>query len=583
MKRLPHALSCLALLALLAGCSNTKPNDPANDQPGTEFTNPEVLTVLGDIEAAGDFGDFSYGSPYDEAIDHVGLLFEMNPSAGRHKSPWRRASINCHWEFVWDEASMSWIFSYLKMASDTSLFLVDTLQLTHSDHFVQWPSQDSLTLITSRGKALFYTNQDTTRAAHNIALALASPGSDTLTVDATGSLDRWKRRVRPGGLRDCSGQLSLDITVDNVTFDLSATDSTGKHCPWSGSIVHHGAVNIGCSGDTTVVINGDWTVSEVFFPDHVEITVSNSNGLSETIITTCGVVNEEPADTLTFADTAEVFDDLVGEGLFETSRAAFVITGSLLYRIPGAPPSNPFAGDSSDFAVDSSAYAYTGGWHRFTFWVADSSSNPDSGWSQSFSIVGVDSIRIFDQGIPVPIVTQSVDSAWSRLHGSVDLFKGADDDSEGDSVAIRIAHRFRLTGNPYAAVNPTVTVNALSLDSLSLLHWNPELTAPCSLYYAAAGDVSGLTVDLAAIANDSVEYCPPSGTLHALVTLHVNCPPTYNGLSVTLDGVWDARLTFSGEGQTVRYQLNDSFVEWPRTCGGSEPVMTGRSSLADLF
>jgi len=230
----------------------------------------------------------AFGEGFDMADDVTGQMFDLTFGfVGQLLDPVEgKNATNDYFEY--HSNTQYWYCSTTVIDDEVEYAeyaFVDTIQFWHGDYIVQWPKEDSLTQILTYAFVRPITPpdfMDSLYAEQGGALSLPQAGSDTLTINGSGSFyadlsdtieDDYDTTV-------CEVLLDYDIDYDDLSVYISAMgNEESDACPFEGVLTFNGEVDISCTStdQSSVSVSGEWNVAESFDDGTITITVTHGN------------------------------------------------------------------------------------------------------------------------------------------------------------------------------------------------------------------------------------------------------------------------------------------------------------------
>jgi hypothetical protein len=530
------------------GCSNDdeetiiEPGDP--DSPALEMFSDQFEGV---DNITGAMFDVSF-----QFIDSIMSTGSRAPSA---------LSTEATYSFTWVGGIGAWICTFAdNNAEDSMTFgMVDTLKFYHGLTAVQYPDGDSVTQISHHLwlEVTSYGSGDDGGEGYLITTITRQNMSDTLIINGTGNIAGQLDYVDISGTDTtaCAGTLDFDFNLSNIRLDATYlyNEDDEMNCPFAGSLVYTGAINIVCTGDGAGTLSGNWSVSQVFNDGLISVVIGN--GINNwTMTDTCDTGGATQSDEFDSIFVDDLFD---GPDMFMQTFQVLEITGLLMDSIPSVPGKlRPFAALSSEEMVISSvhSYSYTNGWHIFDFeaYVVD-------GYEMDTTYIdGVDSIQLRSGGtsIQAPAGLDEIDEIWERIHGGWESSTGDEWGAVHHAVDVEISS---LDPDTIFVLSGTVS------DTLGSAFEGYE-TGYCEALIATNQTVSGLTINVR-IGGE----CPLAGDIAN--TTHISATCVSEGIDgpeyFAVNGTWIVTASVNLDGSiTITY--DGPLVDWSTnvTCGG---------------
>lgn len=216
---------------------------------------------------------------------------------------------------------------------------------------------------------------------------------------------------------------------------------------------------------------------------------------------------------------------------------------------------------ADDMVLDSVFWTYTNGWHIFYFELSELTIEPIPGggtFEDTLTIVGWDSLRIFEDGSFVAVPSDTADSLYSRQHIVVRTR-----DSEGEHWYVAGHHRMTLLdeGTDITYGN-LIGVDMTATDTVEADLIDPD-DNECSLAMVTTLNLSDIVIP-----SDMLDdVCPSSGRLAATQTVNLSCGGGTATDSIAFNGTWQLLETFTNG---VAFQtLTFGSIQWTHrdTCG----------------
>jgi len=272
-----------------------------------------------------------------------------------------------------------------------------------------------------------------------------------------------------------------------------------------------------------------------------------------------GCNSSNPAET-EFGDTNSIEFQLVQEVVVDNSingvGKIVDLSWELFDSIPGVSNAPKGAGSrqalSEDdiIVVDSFNYAYSGGWHVFSFWawVADTVEGDTA------DVSGIDSLQALDNDVPMQIPDTTADELYIRAHYDLGVRNTNIVGSADDSVDIK---DIDWNGVLPSVIEGHVTenLNGTVSDSETVIDFDFTNT---------------LTAD-SIVANLGTEDCPNSGVLELTSAIDISAIRTIGAAvdTLSINGGWEVSALFNNGDVTLTYYDGTTYWQTTEACGSS--------------
>ena len=500
-----------------------------------------------------------FGSEFEGVDEITGMMFMMSfefmDSTMSQPDPRVALSTDEGYSFSWSSGVSAWICIYeLDDDYDEMIYhVVDTLRFFEGSSQVQYPDPEAITRITHAYwlELQGYGSSSTDSGDGHMAVTLTRQNmSDTLIVNGTGNLTGHHEYtdIEETDTTECASDLDFDFTLSNLRFfGEHLRDNEGElYCPFTGSLVYTGSVDLACTGANEATLGGTWTVSESFSNGTITIVVNNATN-TWTITEDCDAGQPE---------VSPEFDSLLVEYLYEgpdmymKSFQVLELTGLLfdhMTQVPAKIGMGEALGIEEEMVLDEiNSYTYSNGWHIFDFtaYVIE-----DYEYDTTY-ISAVDSFQTRNDGSAVenPTGLDQLDEFWERIHGSWEQSDGHRDGT--------VHHRIDVT---IQSVEPE-TVFVLDGSIADTTNWTEE---GIDVEIDHSQTVSDLTVTL-----DGDSDCPTAGTMSNTTKLTGTAQGKGDDYFL-INGTWIVNATVNAN-NTITISFDGPVIDWTTTvtCGG---------------
>lgn len=443
--------------------------------------------------------------------------------------------------------------------TDTVYFTgTDSLRFENAGGYTTTPDSNITGLdARSHHNARIISNSDSVIAGSHNAFEFSMQPDDDILVGATAH-DTLSLYVS-NDTASCEFTAATNQTWTDALFTSAVIEN--DECPPSGTIGLNSSVSAECANDNTSVnVNGSWLIS-VTFNDGLA-TVSYTSGDNQWSVTdTCGTGGgggELIADSAYIAEFENHVDGDTRNGLGNS------IMATLSFLAIFDTTLHPFGDGELFIDPESVTYEYDAGWFIFTFDIYDTLSFYSYGGSDSILVTeydyisGIDSVRIFDNGIAQANPTSSADSIEARTNYTYSAHNTLE-----EQVAVKSRHYCYITGTPWGG--DTYVINANGTDSTLGYFQQYSGDAVCTLTVNSMNIFSNVAVDLSTFTGEG-DGCPSSGAEITYSTIGFSCQSGTGDLDY--NGIWNISTIFNGSTSTTTYSHNgwSILIHW--SCGG---------------
>ncbi|MFZ5981689.1 MAG: hypothetical protein ACOYVF_13785 [Candidatus Zixiibacteriota bacterium] len=258
----------------------------------------------------------------------------------------------------------------------------------------------------------------------------------------------------------------------------------------------------------------------------------------------------------------QFFEDVVADQSMELSQYALFSTLALLdsFLIPEEIKKSGYNFATAEgeplIVFDSVTFDTSGGWYIFYFEFAAYQSGILE--VDTLEVVGTDSIKVYQGGLPVYVLVGEPDSLEAREHIRAEWWNNLGEEADAAGH-----YRLRIAGAPPA----NTMINAFSSDSLSsrFVPVDDGLSL-CSLMVTASSTIDNLVINLDSI--DTAEVCPTAGAIHFALNIDLDC--VGDTTLVDISGGWTMDMVFDGAMETIT--VTNGEYQWTKTdlCGSEE-------------
>jgi len=528
------AMAAIGLL-LAAGCSDDDDDELLAGDPNDP-----------NFEGIVDIADGAAEMQVDAVMVNFALMFELEDN---------KQSQSEHYAEIIDQnhdynAASGWhVFEFLarvvdcedEFYCDTTLFLgLDSLRLVDTAGAYMGYTPDPNEVAEMQMRGIFdVTESDGPVVRDTIAFVLTGDFYGPLVLNGTAHGAFEDQEADTSG---CAMNGTFAQTFNNLAVDIDLFfGEMDSECPSAGSIALSMSFGATCEEGGVVpeyFMTGNWTVNYSFGGGQVTLTASDGTS-SWSFTDWCG---PDPTD-LSVSDQEFVGDamgDMLGSFMYELPISFALLTELF------TPPKTSWGGQSlqgPDIVVNNWSHSYQNGWHIFSAELTITE------WSETMTLAGVDSVRLYEDGVVMEETTQ-FDRVDTRSH----FFWTSGDGSRNGMIHHRFEFREHIIGESFYA-----RLNGTAFDSVET-EWE-TFEGGCQLRLAVDEMVTDLVFD------PETDQCPISGRIDVDGMIDIDCYGPGDDFYNT-NGSWTVTAVANGDG-TVTITFDNGYVNWSvtDTCG----------------